>query len=157
MTGQCGFLRKFPNFLRKQGISAHSVYPPLCLPASLVSLPHPSSLNHLFNFNQTKGKGLMDMTALWVLREDRSAVRKDPNYCSLPQKEPLGNISTTTTHSHQLLPHGWCQLTCPFMAVQTACKITWGDTKGGLGGESSSAKVECTEEGHQVRQGCMDP
>lgn len=84
MTGQCDFLRKFPNFLRKQGVSAHSVYPPLCLPASPVSLPHPSSLNHFCNFNQTKGKDLTDLTALWVLRENCSAVRKDPNFCSQP-------------------------------------------------------------------------
>lgn len=44
MTGQCDFLRKFPNFLRKQGVSAFSVYPPLslCLP-----VPFPCPIHHL--------------------------------------------------------------------------------------------------------------
>lgn len=94
MTGQCDFLRKFPNFLRKQGVSAHSVYPPLCLPASPVSLPHPSSLNHLSNFNQTEGKALTDMTALGVPRENRSAVREDPNYCSPPCPKRNGSATS---------------------------------------------------------------
>lgn len=88
MAGQCDFLRKFPNFLRKQGVSAHSVYPPLCLPASPVALPHPSSLNHVSDFNQAEGKGLTDMTALQVLRENRSAVRKDPIIA--PRPAPKG-------------------------------------------------------------------
>lgn len=102
MTGQCDFLRKFPNFLRKQGVSAHPVYPPLCLPASPVSLPHPSPLNHLSNFNQTEGKGLTDTTARWVLRENRSAVRKDPNDCSPPCPERNG--SATSAQQPPTLP-----------------------------------------------------
>lgn len=92
MTGQCDFLRKFPNFLRKQGVSAHPVYPPLCLPASPVS--HPSPLNHLSDFNQTEGKGLTGTTAVWVLRENRLAVRKDPNYCSPPCPERNGSTTS---------------------------------------------------------------
>lgn len=70
MTGQCDFLRKFPNFLRNQGVSAFSVYPPLslCMP-----VPFPCPIHHpqpFVQFQPNQGKGLMDMTALWAQGEN---------------------------------------------------------------------------------------
>lgn len=116
MTGQCDFLRKFPNFLRKQGVSAFSVYPPLSLPASPISLSHPSSLNHLSNFNQTEGKSLMDMTALWVQGENSSAVRKHPNFCSQPCPESNGlamSAQPPTLAGHSPMASARCTRGCP--------------------------------------------
>lgn len=116
MTGQCDFLRKFPNFLRKQGVSAFSVYP-LSLSACQSHFPaHPSSLNHLSNFNQTEGKGLMDMTALWVQGEKSSAVRKHPNYCS--QLCPKRNSLATSAQppilaGHSPMVSASCTRGCP--------------------------------------------
>ena len=97
MTGQCDFLRKFPNFLRKQGISAHSVYPPL--PASPISLPHPSSLNHSSNFNQTEGKGLTDMTAPWFW--EKNAQWLETTQITAPRPAPKG---TAWQHQHNDCP-----------------------------------------------------
>lgn len=108
MTGQCNFLRKFPNFLRTQG------YPltlSILLSVCQSCFPAPSIISQPFAQFQIEEKGLTDMAALWVLRQNQSAVRKDPNYCSLPcpKKEWLSNVSTTKAHPHWLQPRGRCQ------------------------------------------------
>lgn len=112
MTGQCDFLRKFPNFLRKQGVSAFSVYPPHSLSACQSHFPAPSIISQPFvQFQSNQGKRSHGYDSPMGSGRKQLSSEETPKLLlpALPQKAQLGSISTTT-YPPRPQPHGQCQL-----------------------------------------------